>query len=58
MFDQFEYDQYVQRGNELQIKQNYTEKNKCEGCPLKEQCTQAKYKTITKDVIQEEMHKK
>ena len=58
VFDQFEYDQYVQRGNELQIKQNYTEKNKCEGCPLKEQCTQAKYKTITKDVIQEEMHKK
>lgn len=57
VFDQNVYDQYMQRGKELQIKQVYIEKDKCKGCTLKEQCTKAKYKTISKDAAQEEMYR-
>ena len=57
IFDQLLYEQHVENGKELQIKHIYCEKEKCKDCPLKDQCTQAAYKTISKDVVQEEMYR-
>lgn len=57
-FDVYIKDSYEQRGNELQIKQIYMERKKCEGCKLKEKCTDSEYRTLSKNVVQEEMYKK
>ena len=59
VFDQHGYDriQYTRNDN-LSITQIYTEKNHCEGCPLKEECTKGKYRTYGKNVILNELQEK
>ena len=59
VFDQYGYDriQYTRNDN-LSITQIYTEKNHCEGCPLKEECTKGKYRTYGKNVILNELQEK
>jgi len=59
VFDQYGYDriQYTRNDN-LSITQIYTEKNHCEGCPLKEECTKGKYRTCGKNVILNELQEK
>ena len=56
VFDQYERDSITySRKNNPMISQLYSEKNHCEGCPFKEQCTKSEYKTIGKNVVQEEL---
>ncbi|MBM6809392.1 transposase [Faecalicoccus pleomorphus] len=59
VFDQYGYDriQYTRNDN-LSITQIYTEKNHCEGCPLKEECTKGKYRAYGKNVILNELQEK
>lgn len=56
-FDQYVRDLYTHSGNELQIKHIYIEKGKCKDCQLKSQCTESEYKTLTRNVVQEEMYR-
>lgn len=58
IFNQYagDYYTYTRSGN-LQIKQKYNEINKCKGCQFKTECLKSQYKTITKDVVQEEFQK-
>lgn len=59
IFSVFEKDIYKHSGNELQIKQVYTEPKKCEGCPFISECTKnGKYKSIYVDVVQRELYQK
>lgn len=58
VFSVFEKEQYQTKGLELQIKQIYTEPNKCANCERKQECTTAEYKKLSIDVIQRELYQK
>lgn len=55
VFDVYVRDVNKTPGKNLQIKQVYEEKAKCEGCPLREECLKgSKHKTLYKDVVKDE----
>lgn len=59
VFDQYGYDRIRYTKNENpSITQIYTEKDRCEGCPHKEECTKGKYRTYGKNVILNEFQEK
>lgn len=55
VFDVFLKERYEQSGKELQVKHIYTEKDKCENCPFIKACTKGEFRTISKNVVHEEM---
>ena len=58
IFDEYVGENYSNAGQYIRIAQKYENKEKCEGCPFKDECLKGEkgYKTITRDVILDEFY--